>query len=129
MLLLDTHVVIWLALEPERISQTAIQSMITARQQGGLSIAACTVWEIAVLHAKAKIRLDASVDEFLQRVEKAYTILPLTRQIAVRGTQLATPYPNDPADRQIGATALLHGLQLVTADRPIHRSGEVPCIW
>ena len=129
MLLLDTHVVLWLALEPERISERAATSMGTTRQEDGLAIAMCTLWEIAILHSKHKIELDIPLDEFLRRVEDAYTLLPLTRQIAVRGTQFTSPYPKDPADRQIGATALLHGLSLVTADRPILRSGEVPCIW
>lgn len=129
MLLLDTHVVLWLALAPEEISEGASNSMMVARQQGGLSVAMCTLWEIALLHAKAKIHLDGTLDDFLRRVEQAYTVLPLTRQIAVRGVQFTSSYPKDPADRQIGATALLHGMSLVTADRPIRRSGEVPCIW
>lgn len=82
-----------------------------------------------MLHHKKRIRLDVSLDDFLRRVEKVYTALPLTRQIAARGVQFSGSFPKDPADRQIGATGLIHGLQLVTADRLIRASGEVPTIW
>lgn len=130
MLLLDTHVVLWLALEPERVSARAEEMMKEARQSGaGLAIASSTVWEIALLSAKGKLRLDPPVDVFLERVENRYRVLPLTRQIAVRGTQFSVNYPRDPADRQIGATAIVHGLTLLTADGPIRNSGEVPCLW
>ncbi len=40
-----------------------------------------------------------------------------------------TAYPKDPADRIIGATALVDGFSLITADREIHRSKVVRTIW
>jgi PIN domain nuclease of toxin-antitoxin system len=42
---------------------------------------------------------------------------------------LPPSYPNDPADRIIGATALVEGLPLLTADREIRRSKSVQTIW
>jgi len=38
-------------------------------------------------------------------------------------------YPNDPADRMIGATALAEALPLVTADRDIRRSRALHTVW
>jgi PIN domain nuclease of toxin-antitoxin system len=38
-------------------------------------------------------------------------------------------YPNDPMDRIIGATALVEGLKLVTADRAIRDSQAVSTVW
>jgi predicted nucleic acid-binding protein len=38
-------------------------------------------------------------------------------------------YPKDPADRIIGATALVEGLSLLTADRAIRRSRALQSIW
>jgi PIN domain nuclease of toxin-antitoxin system len=99
------------------------------RSAGGLAIAACTLWEIALLDAKGRLQLDPPVEVFLERVEDIYRVLPMTRQIAVRGNRFLPSYPNDPADRQIGATAILHGLTVVTADQRILNSGEVPCLW
>ena len=130
MLLLDTHVVIWLALEPDRISRRAVDALLEARRsEGGLAISTTTLWEIALLHKKGRIRLDVALEEFLARVEAVYRTVALTRQVALRGVQFGSEYPRDPADRQIGGTALVHGLQLVTADTYIRSSGEVPCIW
>ena len=130
MLLLDTHVVLWLALEPERVSGAAHEALSQARLHGGgLALSSTTIWEIAFLSARGRIQLYIPLEEFLLRVETVYKVLPLSRQIAVRGVQLGSSYPKDPADRQIGGTALIHGLQLVTADEPIRSSGEVSCIW
>jgi PIN domain nuclease of toxin-antitoxin system len=56
-------------------------------------------------------------------------VFPVTGAIAARAVLLSTRYPNDPADRLIGATALVHGLQLVTKDERIQASGEVPFVW
>lgn len=130
MLLLDTHVVLWLALEPERISKQWHAAMEQARRSTRpLAIAAATLWEIALLERKGRLTLDPPVEIFLERVEDIYRVLPMSRQIAVRGNRFSSTYPNDPADRQIGATAIIHGLTLVTADQRILSSGEVPCLW
>jgi PIN domain nuclease of toxin-antitoxin system len=42
---------------------------------------------------------------------------------------LPASYPKDPSDRIIGATALVEGLSLLTADREIRKSRAVPTIW
>ncbi len=130
MLLLDTHVVIWLALEPHQISKRATTALREARlTAGGLAISSMTLWEIAMLHAKQRIDLRIPLDTFLERVEAVYRVFTLSRQIAQSGVKFSAVYPADPADRQIGGTALIHGLTLVTADRRIHASHEVPCLW
>jgi PIN domain nuclease of toxin-antitoxin system len=49
--------------------------------------------------------------------------------ICVQAFGLPANYPKDPADRIIGATALVEGLSLVTADRAIRNSRAVPTIW
>ena len=130
MLLLDTHVVVWLALEPHQISKRATEALTEARlKAGGLAICSTTLWEIALLHAKQRIELRISLDTFLEKVEAVYRVFTLSRQIAQSGVQFSAAYPADPADRQIGGTALIHGRTLVTADRRIHASREVPCLW
>ena len=129
MLLLDTHVVIWLARETERISRRATKALASARAEHGLAIAAASLWEIAQLASRGRLQFDPPVEVFLEKVEGLYRVLPMNRHIAIRGNQFSDGYPKDPADRQIGATAILHGLTLVTADQRILNSGEVPCLW
>jgi len=53
----------------------------------------------------------------------------LRGNIALQAFELPAGYPNDPADRIIGATALIEDVPLVTADREIHKSRVVPTIW
>lgn len=128
MLLLDTQIVIWLARETERISPRASSALAQALTAQGLAISTATIWEIALLSANGRLRFDPPVDVFLEKVENSYQVLPVDRRIAVRGTQFSPNYPKDQADRQIGATAIIHGLTLVTADQLILNSGEVPCL-
>jgi PIN domain nuclease of toxin-antitoxin system len=126
---LDTPLVIWLAGETDKISEPASRAMASARTDDGLAIATATLWEIALLAAKGRLLFDPPVEVFLEKVESSYHVLQLDRRVAIRATQFSIDYPRDPADRQIGATAIVHGLTLVTADQRILRSREVPCLW
>jgi PIN domain nuclease of toxin-antitoxin system len=129
-LLLDTQIVLWLAADTDKISPKTKRALGEARTAGeGLAIAGVTLWELAMLAAKGRIILNPPIEIFLEKVEATYHILPMDRRVAVRAMQFSEAYPNDPADRQIGATAVVHGLSLVTADAKIRRSAEVPCVW
>jgi PIN domain nuclease of toxin-antitoxin system len=120
--------VLWLAFDSERISPHLMSAMGQSREQGALSIAAITLWEIALLEARGRIKLTVPASLMLDRVERMYHVLPMSGAIALRGMLFSDRYPKDPADRQIGATAIAHGLTLVTADRKIIDSGEVACL-
>lgn len=69
------------------------------------------------------------VETHLREFELRFVVLPITADIALQAFELPTSYPKDPADRIIGATAVVNGLTLVTADRAIRESGAVPTIW
>jgi len=49
-----------------------------------------------------------------------------TEAIAVQSVEFPKPYPADPQDRIIGATAVVEGRPLLTQDRLIVKSGLVP---
>ena len=129
MLLLDTHIVLWLAEMPEVLSPGAREAVRVERQSSTLAISDKTLWELATIVSRDQIRMRTSVRDFLNEVEERFRVLPITAAIAERSVQFSSRYPKDPSDRIIGATALVHSLQLVTADRQIRESGEVPCIW
>ena len=129
MLLLDTQSVIWLAQAPELISHRAQSAIIEVRQMGGLAISDKTLWEIAWLKNAGRIEVQGTLREFLLTIERNFAVLPITAAVAERSTLFSASYPKDPADRIIGATALANGIELITADKAIRASGEVPCIW
>jgi PIN domain nuclease of toxin-antitoxin system len=94
-----------------------------------LAICDISLLELATLASKGRIRLDVSLESFLQEVESRFVIVPTSGRACVRAMGLAANYPKDPADRIIGATALVEGPSLLTADRAIRRARTVPTIW
>jgi PIN domain nuclease of toxin-antitoxin system len=130
LILLDTHVVIWLAQEYRRISPTARSAIQEARRKDdGLAVCGITLVEIARLASHGRIRLTPDAETVVAEVERRFVILPITGNIALQAFALPASYPNDPVDRIIGATALIEDIPLLTADRAIRRSRAVPTVW
>lgn len=130
MILVDTHVVVWLASDGNRLSKNARAAIDDARKNGeGLAISDITLWELATLAGKDRIRLEISLESFLGEVEARFVVLPISSRACVRARTLPAAYPKDPADRIIAATALVKGLPLLTADREIRRSRALRTIW
>jgi PIN domain nuclease of toxin-antitoxin system len=125
----DTHTAFWLTHEREKLSKAALASLIEARNSGGIAIAGISLWEIAMLNKHGRIQIPAPLDVFLRHMEETFVVLPITGAIADQSMKFSSGYPNDPADKLIGATARIHGLSLVTKDSGIRKSGEVKCIW
>jgi PIN domain nuclease of toxin-antitoxin system len=129
-ILVDTHVVVWLAFDQSQLSKNARAAIDDARQKGdGLAISDITLLELATLSSKGRIRLNVSLESFLHDVEARFLVLPISGRACVRALGLPAAYPKDPADRIIGGTALVEGLALLTADRAIRRSRTLHTIW
>jgi PIN domain nuclease of toxin-antitoxin system len=129
-ILVDTHVVVWLAFDPSRLSKNARVAIDDTREKAeGLAISDITLLELTTLSNKGRIRLDISLESFLREVEARFVVLPISARACVRALRLPATYPKDPADRIIGATALVEGMSLVTADREIRRARALRTIW
>ena len=121
---------LWLALEPGKISRKARLSIEERRARGeAIAISDITLLEIATTERKARIKLDVTLETFLSEIEARCVVLPITGRVCVRAIGLPASYPRDPADRLIGATALVEGIPLVTADQDIRSSKAVNTIW
>lgn len=130
MILLDTHVVLWLTTDSGKLSSKARWAIEDARRNGeGLAISCITLLELATLLGRGRIQIDISLESFLEVVETRFAVLPISSRACARTVSLPARYPKDPADRIIGATALVEGLPLVTADREIRRSRAFQTIW
>jgi PIN domain nuclease of toxin-antitoxin system len=129
MILLDTHVLIWMFNDPSQLSKKAKQAIRGAVNAGGLAISAMSVWELAYLAARGRINPSGTVEAFVRKITARVIIQPITVEVAVIASQFPVTYPADPTDKLIGATALAEGMPLVTADQKIRQSGIVRTIW
>src|SRR5690242_2260950 len=130
MFLLDTHVVVWSALEPDKLSKKAVVAIEDARKTDRtLFISDITLFEVANLIRRQRVVIHISFDSFLEELESWLVVVPINRQIASLSVQLPDAYPSDPMDRLIGATAMVRGLPLITADERIRKSKVLETIW
>jgi len=116
-ILLDTHVLLWMSLEPDRLSKASREAIALARQEGPIYISDITLWEIAFLAKLGRIEITGTIDSFLHELTAPVVVKPITPAIASMAVQFPEEYPKDPADRLIGATSRVEQIPLVTADR------------
>lgn len=131
MIILDTHVMLWDALAPERLSAQAKAAIAQANQADGLLVCDISLWEIAMLVQKGRIQVATDCLAFINLLLQANKIQvrTISPQIAVLSTQLPTSINQDPADRLIVATAIIENVPLVTADRNLQNTKQVTTIW
>jgi PIN domain nuclease of toxin-antitoxin system len=116
-LLLDTHMLIWTAGSPDKLSETA-RALIEDRGNE-IAFSAVSIWEIAIKYALKKP--DFNVDPHLVRrgcLDNAMTELAMTSAHAII-TATLPPLHKDPFDRLLVAQAMAEGVTLLTADETI----------
>jgi len=131
LIFLDTHVLVWLASDENRLSRHAASAIRRARASGGLAIADIVIWELAFLFARGVLRSQHTTETTIRRLVEntGVVVKPITPEIASLAAHFPETYPRDPADRLIGATALAEGLPLVTRDEGIRNSPLLRTIW
>ena len=127
MILLDTHVLIYLLFNPARLGRQTRDVIETEWPPGNVAVAAITFWEVAMLHDKGRLSFRRDIDDWRTSLLNDGLIeIPVDGAIGIKANTLAD-FHRDPADRIIVATAM-QGHQLVTEDRhilewpgPLHR--------
>jgi PIN domain nuclease of toxin-antitoxin system len=128
-IVLDTHVLLWAIADSKKLSRSADAAIRRSRQADGLAISAITLWELASLAARGRIRGYGTTESSLNRLIEGVTVKPITPEIATLAAQFPDDYSHDPADRLIGATARAEGLALITRDEGIRKSPLLKTIW
>lgn len=131
MIFLDTHVLVWLASDEDRLSRPAASAIRRARASDGLAISDIVIWEVAFLFARGILRTHATVEATVEKLitNTGVIVRSINSQVAAIAAQFPDDYPKDPIDRLIGATALAEGLPLVTLDERIRKSPLLKTIW
>jgi PIN domain nuclease of toxin-antitoxin system len=117
-LLLDTHIWIWLALEPARLSPRIARILNEPENQ--LWLSPISVWELVMLTQKGRLSLDEDAAGWAQRSIESLQIqeAPLTFEVTLETSKLDLTH-TDPSDRFIAASAKVFDLTLVTADKQL----------
>jgi len=121
-LLLDTHVLIWMATDPDRLPSALVRAIETVKTRFVSSVSA---WEIQVKHEKHGSRFNFSLNE-LERAMKAFacTELPVEYRDIRRLDQMRFFHP-DPFDRLLMSQATLRPVYLATLDQNIVKTFEI----
>lgn len=117
-LLLDTHVWLWMQVEPERLSREA--RGIVENPGNELLLSTASSWEIAIKHAIGRLALPVPPSEYVpSRIESSgVTPLSIEHSHALRVAELP-PHHRDPFDRLLVAQAQLEAVPILTVDRKI----------
>ncbi len=126
--LLDTHVLVWWLAGGGNLSRKQRDLLSRLEKKGELlGFPAIGLWELARLIETDRIEVHVSPDVLFDDLDAhpRIEIIPISARIALESTRLGPGFPRDPADQLIAATARVHGLTLVTADRRVRESGVV----
>jgi PIN domain nuclease of toxin-antitoxin system len=128
----DTHILLFWAHEPERLSSPARHALELGLRKGELAIADITLWELALLYERGRLVLpaDVSASHYVKQLLAALRlqVLAITPEIALLSRSDRFLH-GDPADRLIGATALQLGAPLITADAKLRAVPGLDVLW
>jgi PIN domain nuclease of toxin-antitoxin system len=129
-ILLDTHIVIWLALTPEKISPAATASIMEAESTGAISgISVMALYEVVYAIRRGRIQPSVPHQVFLNRIRSRFKVFPVSDTIALCAAELPAPFHGDPMDRIIAATAIVENCVLITHDDLIRNANVCKTLW
>jgi PIN domain nuclease of toxin-antitoxin system len=118
MILLDTHILIWLDQGNSLLGQQAREAIDNALQNQRLTVSAITFWEVSMLQRKGRIQLPEPQGWRRALLGMGLIEIPVDGKLGIYSNDLADFHP-DPADRFIVASAIQYNATLVTADQRI----------
>jgi PIN domain nuclease of toxin-antitoxin system len=123
-LLLDTHILLWGLLEPERLNRRVAAEL--QNPQNEIWLSPISVWEIMILSEKGRIVLEPDPASWVRTVlnRLAFHEARINHEIALKSRALKLRH-QDPADRFLAATAMVFQLTFVTADKALFACRDI----
>lgn len=123
-LLLDTHIWLWSALEPHRLTRRVERALADPANE--LWLSPVSVGELIVLLRKGRITLPNELATWVTKTMQDLELseAPLTVEVALAVSSITFPR-GDPADHFLAATAKVLDLTLITADEKLIAAGEI----
>jgi PIN domain nuclease of toxin-antitoxin system len=131
MIILDTCVLIFDALTPDKISATAKKIINHSEKDNELYCCEISLWEIAMLIEKKRLDPGTDTGNFLNLILQARNIASLGINIEIATVSAShTGFKHfDPVDRIIAATAISNDAKLVTCDKHLRHVDGLTVIW
>lgn len=123
-LLLDTHIFLWSLLEPSHLTTRVATELENPLNE--LWMSPIVVWEVLLLAERGRVTLEPDAPTWIRRACLAapFRDAPVNQEVAIQSRSVDLAH-QDPADRFLGATALVYDLTLVTADERLLRSRQI----
>ena len=120
LIVLDTHILLWFLIEPSRLSEKESEFIEKSINSAQAIITDLTLWEIAMLYAKQRIKVNEPIDIFLNTICKTgIKVCEITPKIAADSVTLPYNFHGDPVDRIIVSTTRVYSASLFTYDEKI----------
>ena len=118
--LLDTHTVLWLSLDPAAVDPEVLG--LLASPATDMLLSAVVPWEVAITYAAAKLPLPEHPRAWVARLARGFGTVPLPVLVEhVVGVADLPDHHRDPFDRLLIAQARAEGVPIVTADEAFTR--------
>lgn len=127
-ILLDTCALLWLAADQDKLSVPARNAI--REYAGRLFVSSISAFAIEIKARTGKLELPMAAGTWFEKALRYHGLagVPVNAAIACRSAGLP-PLHNDPCDRIIIATALEHGMSIVTCDALIAQYEGVKVLW
>jgi PIN domain nuclease of toxin-antitoxin system len=115
-LLLDTHALLWVLVEPKRLSAQAAAAI--AAEESEVFVSIVSPWEMAIAKARGRMNPPDDLEDHLAR--NRFELIPV-RLLHIRVVESMPHHHRDPFDRMLVAQAQVEGMTLVSVDRKLRQ--------
>jgi PIN domain nuclease of toxin-antitoxin system len=128
-IVLDTHALLWWALDPQQLSEKAVAQVAEMERRGGVA-SSISLWELGIKIKRGKLEIGITIEEFARRVQASAVVelVPVDTELWLRSLALDWDH-RDPADRIIVATAAKLDLPILTKDATLQSFDGARTIW